>query len=380
MSIKNVILLLAEDRIIDRELVRGIARYANLQSANRWVFYHELERKTPLAKLKKWKADGIIARNYDYETTVNLTKFGLPIITRGLQINNYPYIAANENAIATLAARHFQERGFQHLAYIGITLPWSMERGDAFREKCKNFCDAFYIFQRGVKKAKGYNQKEIEKMAGWLKTLPKPVGIFVCNDDAAGAVTEACKLTGIIIPKEVAILGVDNDTYICELSDPPLSSIALNFENVGYAAAKALDSYMSGKTVEEKKILLEPTHIVSRQSTNILAVKDHEIIKALNFIRQNVKKLIQVNDVVAATNVSRRYLERRFKNAIHRSICDEIRYCKVTLISEMLSETTLSISDISMSLGFSNTKHFARYFCKAAGITPLAYRKKYGRI
>jgi|SRR3989339_1791709 len=380
MPIKNVILLLEEDRVIDRDLARGIAKYANFQSAGKWAFYHTLEKKIPSAEPKKWKADGIIAYNPNDKAAQKIIKLGIPSVTRGLQIDNYSYIVADENAIASLAASHFQDRGFKHLAYIGRANDWSRERGNAFQKKCQNFCEDFYAFQHRSAKDKGFNKKEIENMTGWLKSLPKPVGVFACNDDLARAAIEACKLTGILIPQEVAILGVDNDTYICELSDPPLSSIALNFENVGYIAARALDSYMSGMDVKEKKILIEPTHIVFRQSTNILAIEDCEIAKALNFIRQNTKKIIQVDDVAAATNLSRRSLERRFKIVLHRSISDEIRFCHVTLISQMLVETKLSISDICTSFGFSNTKHFARYFSKAAGITPLAYRKKYGHI
>lgn len=171
------------------------------------------------------------------------------------------------------------------------------------------------------------------------------------------------------------MIGVDNDPMICEIGDPPLTSIALNVESAGYEAAKLLDQLINKKKIVGKQIMVNPSHIVQRQSSDILAVNDTEVALAIQYIRNNTKNKILVKDVVETTNISRRTLEKRFRKTIHRSIYDEIRLVRVELISKLLIETNLPISQITSFFNFTDVEHISRYFKKEKGIGLREFRK-----
>ena len=218
---------------------------------------------------------------------------------------------------------------------------------------------------------------ELCAIASWLDSVPKPIAVMACNDNRARHVIEACKIIGLNVPEQVAVIGANNDETICELSDPPLSSVALNTEKAGYEAAELLDRLMAGEKMAEQQIVVEPTHVVSRQSTDILAIKDTEVNKAISFIRQNFKKPIQVADVVEATILSRRMLQKRFRTELRHTIVQEIRQARVKEIVRLLMETNKPILQITKEMGYINYEHISRYFRQVTGMSLLAYRKHY---
>jgi LacI family transcriptional regulator len=191
-------------------------------------------------------------------------------------------------------------------------------------------------------------------------------------------VIEACKSVNLKIPQEVAVLGFDNDEFSCRLSNPPLSSIDHSMERAGYEAAAMLDKLMHGRKMKNQIISVKPLYVVTRQSTNILAIEDTDVAKAIRFIRSNSNKFIQVSDVVNETTVSQRVLLRKFKKLTGNTINDEILYSRIDHICRMLVESKLSISQIALQAGYSDINHISRLFKKIRGITPLDYRKKYG--
>lgn len=202
---------------------------------------------------------------------------------------------------------------------------------------------------------------------------------MTCDDEQGRHAIEACKIAGLHVPEQVAIIGVDNDELVCALSYPPLSSVAPNTERAGYEAAELLDKMMAGKKMKNKNIIVHPTHIMTRQSTDILTIEDHEVAEAVRFIRQHAKEPIQVTDVVNAIALSRRVLERRFRKVLNRSVLAEIRRVRIETVAQMLVETDLSISQIALTLGYPDVKNIARYFRREKEMSLLAYRKKYGR-
>ena len=212
-------------------------------------------------------------------------------------------------------------------------------------------------------------------MCKWLKDLPKPVGIFACNDDRGQHVLEVCKLINLKVPEEVAVLGVDNDPLICELEDPPLASIALNVESAGFAAAKLLDRLINKKKIVGKQIMVKPSHVVQRQSSDILAVDDSEVASAIKYIKNNARNKILVKDIVGTTGISRRTLEKRFQKTVHRSIYNEIQQVRVELISKLLIETDLPISQITALFNFTDVEHVSRFFKREKGIGLREFRK-----
>jgi LacI family transcriptional regulator len=212
-------------------------------------------------------------------------------------------------------------------------------------------------------------------LLGWLKSLPKPVGLMACNDICGREVLQACAAAGLRVPDEVAVVGVDNDELMCELSNPPLSSIALDVENAGYEAARLLDSLMSGHLAGERIVQVEPVYVVTRQSSEIMAPHDPSVATALQFIRNHAGQPIGVPHVVEHAGVSRRTLERRFLSALGRSISSEITQCRLERAKRLLLETDLPSHRVAAGAGFGTIKTFNRVFRRAAGVSPQRFRQ-----
>ena len=330
--------------------------------------------------LEDWKADGIIARISDLKKFKKILskKIAIIAVPTKNKIVGLPHIVSNETKVSEIAAEHLLERGFTNFGFCGFDgAYWSQIRSQKFCETVAQAGHKTYIFKSDSRRCKPSWSHELRNMADWLSSLPKPIGIMACNDNRARHVIEACKIAGLHVPEEAAVIGVNNDDTICELSDPPFSSVALNTDKAGYEAAELLDRLMAGEKMAEQEIVVEPTHIVSRQSTDILAIKDEEVAKAISFIRRNVRRPIQVTDVVAATALSRRTIQKRFRTTLKRSILQEIKRVRIQEIIRLLMETHMSVSEIAVTMGYSGPEHISRYFHKATGMSLLAYRKRY---
>src|SRR3990172_1234992 len=373
---KRVVLLLESSREFGRQLIIGIAHYARLNGP--WSFYKEpTDLKSSIPHLTNWKPDGIIMR--DSLITKELLKLKIPTILaihNSSYPKNLPVIKTDSSSIAKLASEHLIEKGLKNFAFCGFNnYDWSKERRFYFNRFISEagYKTHNYILPKRIKKNDWENEQQ--HVSNWIKTLPKPVGIFACNDDRGQHILEVCKLIDLKVPEDVAVVGVDNDPMICEIGDPPLTSIALNVESAGYEAAKLLDGLIEKKKISKRQILVSPSHIVQRQSSNILAVDNAEVALAIRYIRNNAKNKILVKDVVKTTGISRRALERRFRKTIHRSIYDEIKLVRIEWISKLLIESDLSISKITSLFNFTDVEHISRYFKKEKGIGLREFRK-----
>jgi len=373
---KRIILLLETSRAFGRQLIIGIARYSRLNGP--WSFYKEpIDLKSSVPHLTTWKPDGIIMR--DSLITKELLKLRIPTILaihNSSYPKNLPVIKTDSSSIAKMASEHLIEKGLKNFAFCGFNnYDWSKERRFYFNRFISEagYKTHNYILPKRIKKNDWENEQQ--HVSNWIKTLPKPVGIFACNDDRGQHILEVCKLIDLKVPEDVAVVGVDNDPMICEIGDPPLTSIALNVESAGYEAAKLLDGLIEKKKISKRQILVSPSHIVQRQSSNILAVDNAEVALAIRYIRNNAKNKILVKDVVKTTGISRRALERRFRKTIHRSIYDEIKLVRIEWISKLLIESDLSISKITSLFNFTDVEHISRYFKKEKGIGLREFRK-----
>jgi len=389
-KIPKIILLIEGDRGFGRDLLSGIAKYSRLHGP--WSFYREppffrdLGRKRKiLYRIKNWGADGIITRHVAEIEDIIAT--GVPTIIAASTnegtpqgILDYPTITTDNIAIGKMAAQHLLERGFTRFAYCGFEeIQWSVQRGESFAQKVAQAGHKTNIYMRSKSRTLRSWDAEQVLVADWLKSLPTPSGIMTCTDDRSQQVVEACKLVGLRVPEDVAIIGVDNDRLVCNLSNPPLSSVALATERSGYEAAELLDKLISGTKIAGQNIVISPTNVVTRQSTDILAIEDSEVATAVRFIREHAKETIQVQDVVNAVTLSRRGLEKRFRRVLGRSVLTEIRRVRVGQVARMLAETNLPVSQIAFALGFDGVDHIARYFRREKGLSPLKYRKEYGQ-
>jgi LacI family transcriptional regulator len=292
------------------------------------------------------------------------------------RFGDLPVVTTDCRSIVQLAAEHLLNKGLKHFAYCGIDeFHWSENRKHYFRDIMKDAGFAIHVYERPRSRKIRSWEDEQSSIEEWLATLPKPIGIMTCNDDRGQHVLEACKIRGFRIPEDVACIGVDNDALLCDLSDPPLTSVALNYESAGYYMAELLDRLMKGEPMQGQEIYVRATHVVVRQSTDILAIDDANVAAAIRFIRQNARKKIFVDDVVFQTSLSRRSLEGHFREVIHRSIQEEIRRVRTEQISKMLIETNMPISEITSVFNFTDVEHISRYFRREKGVGPREYRK-----
>ena len=384
-KIRKVILLITPSREFTRGLLRGIAKYSRIQGL--WAFYRPLDYREPKGKerllplMKTWDPDGILMR--EPHKIEEIIAMGVPAISCPYTRAKIPGIAnimTDHISVGKMGAEHLLKRGFQRFAYCGFDdWWWSRKRGESYDKTVAGAGYSTYFYKQPKAKTKRTWDKELPIIADWLLTLPKPIGLMACNDDRGEWVIEACKIAGLSVPDEIAIIGVDNDQLICDLCNPPLSSIVLNVEKAGYEAAALLDKMMAGEKIDNSEIHIQPTHVAVRQSTDSLAIDDSDVVAAIRFIRQHSKDVIQVNDVVNVVTLSRRVLEKRFRSILGHSIHDEIRRVRVEQIIQMLAETEMSISEIAQVLGFPDVAHVSRYFSKEKGMSPLTYCKKYLR-
>jgi len=376
IRMKRIVLLVETSREFGRQLIMGIARYARLHGP--WTFYKEpIGLKFSIPHLTRWKPDGIIMR--DSLIDRELLKLRIPTILAihdSSYPRNLPVIRTDSRSIARMASAHLLQKGFTRFAFCGFdNYEWSDQRKKYFIQFNGEAGHDTHVYSPTKSRRSVDWEDEQRSLFDWIKALPKPVGMLTCNDDRGQHILEVCKQTGFRVPDDVAVLGVDNDPMICEIADPPLSSVALNVESAGYESAKLLNEMINNRRLEGRQITVSPTHVVQRQSTDILAVNDPEVASAVRFIKENAKNKMLVSDVVRATRVSRRNLEQRFQKILHRSVYDEIRQCRVEWISRLLIETDLPISRITSIFNFTDVEHISRYFKKEKGIGLREFRK-----
>lgn len=368
-KVPRVAVFVETSRAFGRNFIRGLTKYSRIHGP--WIFYTEpRDLNISGSLIKNIEVDGIIMRNSPLAD--NLVKKRIPLIYvlhYPTKKKGIPIVKTDNKKIANAALEHFLGLGYSNFGFCGFSeFEWSAERLQYFRELTESFGYSVHDYSSDVIDEYSDWKKDQKKLAAWLKSLPKPIGIIACNDDRGHHVLEACKLAKLRVPEDVAVLGVDNDELICEMSDPPLSSIALNTENAGYETAEMLNKLMNKKRITELEIQVQPTHIVARQSTDIFAVTDQEVIKALKYIYANLSNRLSVNSIVNVTSLNRRSLECRFKKYLGRTIMEEVRRKRAETLTKYLVETELSISEICRSLDYTDISHISRYFKKEKGI------------
>lgn len=378
----KIVLLINPSRQYTRGILRGIAEFARLQGL--WTFYRPLEYREAKAEqrlvevLQRLCPDGIFMREPPQAKAI--IEMGIPTVCFPYSretIEGVVNVVTNHQTVARMAADHLLSLGLSHFAYCGFDdWWWSRRRRDSFRARIGQAGFEAEVYASSGAASERTWDKELPHIMSWLRRLPKPVGVMACNDDRGELVIEACKAEGLKVPDEVAVVGVDNDTLICDLCSPRLSSVAWTLEKAGYEAAETLDRMIKGTEKGRPTLWIHPTHVVARQSTDVLAMEDEDVVAALRHIRRCGQLSIGVQQVVERTGLSRRALEQRFRKALGRSIHDEIERVRLELIMQMLAETQKSVGEIAGVLGFPDAAHVSRLFRKAKGISPTTYRRQ----
>jgi LacI family transcriptional regulator len=372
-----------------QELIAGITEY--IQNKEDWqLIVWPSSSQQSLSFLKQRGCKGAFASIQTATEAKELLQTGMPIIAVSTlqRTANLPFISANSEQVAQVACEYLLKKNFENFAFFGLTQErWSHERMEYFSSCLSHTGHKTYVFKKRQIPITNditffiklwINTKlnpEQQELTEWLKQLPKPIAILASCDMLACHLSNASKQAGLNTPDKVAILGVNNDQAICNICDPPLSSIALDFKKAGYDAAKLLDKIISGQeTMHGQCIDIQPTHIETRGS---FAIDDSDIVQvALKYIKQNSNKPLQVNDVANQVCISKRSLQLKFQKAIGKPIHEEIVLAHFEVAKAMLVETDLPIDEIAARSGFQYTSNMRRAFKQITGLLPQKYRKQ----
>jgi LacI family transcriptional regulator len=376
----HVALLVETSSITGRRILQGIASY--LRSHPPWsVFVEQRALETvPPRWLETWRGDGIISRwnNPDFAASVRKARVPAIDLTHRGPLIGLPRIASEDRVIGRLAAEHLLERGFRALAFCGFTgIRWSTRRKESFLGALGETGEAGHVYESpwGGPDARSWEQDQTA-IGRWLKHLPKPVGVMACNDVRGLHVLDACRRVGLHVPEEVAVIGVDDDPLLCELCDPPLSSVIPNMERIGYEAAELLDRLMAGEEADFEERLVPPLGLATRLSTDVLAIDDARVVAAVRFIRTHACHGITVGDVLGHTPLSRTALERQFRRYLGRSPQAEIRAVQLKRVRQLLAETDLKMDRIAELAGFEYPQYLNTVFKRELGLTPGQFRRE----
>jgi LacI family transcriptional regulator len=378
----RVALMLATDLASSRAILRGISVYSE-RAQRHWIARVGQARDGTLEELAAWKPDGIIAKIYNESTARRVAALRVPFVnTTNIANLAAPRVAVDDLAIGRLAAQHLLERGFKSFAYVGFTQQQSPQsRHTAFVDELKKqgFASRSYTGFDLLPFRAGEVWGAVDlKFRRWLLTLPKPVAVFAYHDFLAWEVAQVCHTLQLKMPEELALLGVDDDELFCRLAHPPISSIAYPADRIGFEAAATLDRMMRGRAAPRGPVLIPPTGIVVRQSTDIIANADQDLVRAMRYIRTNLALPITVRSILLEVPVSRRLLEEKFRRVLGRSPLQEIHRVRIERARFLLSSSRMSIFEIAKQCGFSTPEHFAVIFRASSGCAPRDYRRNHG--
>jgi LacI family transcriptional regulator len=379
----EVALIIDPGQTYDRRIIRGVAAYVQKYRRD-WSLYVEDDLVARLPDLKAWAGDGIVANFDDRRIAQAVKSLGVPVVGVGGGYGYYeddsdiPYVRTDNRAIARLAAEHLIDLGFRRFAFCSEpptrTNGFVRERADAFTEFIAEAGFECEVFAGRYSPAKQWRRSQAA-LQKWLERLARPIGMMACTDARARHVMMACRVAGLRVPDDIAIVGVDNDDIMCELTQPPLTSIEQGAMRVGFEAAALLDEMMAGKKPHRHSTTAPPERLVARQSTDVMAVADEDVAEAIRYIRQHACDPIQVRDVLEVARMSRSTLEARFRETIGRSIHAEIRRVQIEAARRLLITTNMPIKEVVQRVGVSSVQYFTAMIRHATGQTPGEIRK-----
>ncbi len=382
---KRVILMIDTTESYGRNLIRGISRYSDVFGP--WSlckmplsFKEKNGIKGLIEFARNWGAHGIIGRFYTQKEVRQLVEAGLYLIAIDYKelFNEISNISGDYQLSGRMAAEYFLSKGYKNFGYYGtMDTVWSREREVGFNSVLNK--KGFKVERYAPKAFSTDNfwYYNLNPLIEWLEDIKKPAALFTCDDNRAEHILEAAKIAKISVPEELAILGVDNDEVICRYTNPTLSSIQQNEEIGGYQAAQLMDEMIRSNTLIKQDIVLESVQIITRQSSDISAISDEHVKAALAYIQDHLGNNITVGDLLPVAGLSRRALEKRFMNVLGRSVYKEVQRQRMERVITLLLESDLSINEISMKCGYTDSKNLSRLFSSLHHVTPLQYRKKH---
>lgn len=362
-----------------RRLIEGVLSFTRMHEP--WDVWLEPRGQSESLRLPKgWSGDGIIARVSTPSMAKELQRQDAPVVNvSGIRLPgaDFPRVFTDNDGFARLAVDHFVDRGIRNIAYIGLpSRAYSMARQEAVQRACDVVGCNFEVYRpsRGVD-ATGAWERDRASLGKWLQKLPKPTGILAWGVRRGSDVIEEAVHHRIRVPEEVAVLG-DNDDLLCEAVQPSMSGVIVPSEQIGLQAAEMLEKLMHGKPVATREIALSPTGIVDRASTDLLAIDDDDVADAIRLIRNHASNQLTVKDVADRLAMGRRSLERRFQEALRRTIGEEITRVRLERAKFLLATTEMPVPDVARASGYGSPEYLATVIKGETGLTPRQYRKQ----
>ncbi len=357
-------------------MLRGVRAF--MGSHDNWAVHLTEQGRGahPPRWLKRWEGDGIIARIENASIEAAVREKSVPIVNvsaSGLGRGLHTFISDSAE-VGRYAAEHLLERGLEHYGYLGDSrFVWSAEHGKHFRRHLRKAGFSCSIFPTRLADGGDWKREQL-RIGKWIQALPKPVGIMVNYDIRGQQLLDVCRDRGIRVPDEVAVIGQHNDELLCELCEPPLSSVIPNPRRTGFEAASTLNSLMGGRHERGRIHRIQPLGVATRRSTDVVAVEDRQLAFALKYIRENACQGISVADVLRRQPMSRTLLERKFKQYLRRTPLEEINRHRLSRAKELLGRTRLPMATIAERAGFSTAEYFSAVFKKWTGLSPARFR------
>jgi LacI family transcriptional regulator len=377
----HIALTVNKARMYGRGILQGVADYVELYGP--WSIFLDAYATGALSRdwLRRWRGDGILAYAGDRQVIERLLRSGIPCVEiyGVVEDRRLPRVGCDDRAIGRLAALHLLERELRHFAYCGFAgIGWAENRRLGFANAVADagFSCACYYDLRDKRVPRVW-EKAQQALAGWIASVPKPVGLMSATDLHAQQVLDACRRAGVAVPEEVAVVGVDNDDDLCRLCDPPLSSVINNSRLIGFEGARLLARLMAGEVRARhvEPILIAPLGVVARGSTDITAIEDRQTAEAASFIRKHACDGIQVRDVARAIHRSRATLYRVFRQTLNRCPKEEILRVQLERAKTLLAQTRHTLDEVARLTGFNDASYFCVVFKREVGMTAGAYRR-----
>jgi len=377
----RIVLLIDKSESYDRGLIQGIIKYSNLSEP--WDFFLAGPDYTVVANKKKfikkiidWNPDCIILNDRFLLSDFNNLDVPILVIPSRHKLQGAINIIADDHKIGELGANYFIDKGFRNFAFYGSDqIFWSFERKISFK---KTVLSSGLVFFEAESLLNDEWQKNPQQLIPWLQVLPKPIAIMACSDEFGVHLIKASQMAQQKVPEEISILGVDNDEFVCNLYGLPMSSIDQDSEAVGFTVAQCIRAILVGGKKQQSEIVGSNFRVVTRLSTDIFAIEDHQLQIALAFIQHNsVNRMLTVDEIVNETFLSRRLLEIRFRKMLDRSILQEIKRVRINIICQNMVQTDNPINKIAYDMGFNSIASFSSSFKKEMNVSPTEYRKQF---
>ncbi|HEV7298305.1 MAG TPA: substrate-binding domain-containing protein [Tepidisphaeraceae bacterium] len=384
MALARVALLIERYPGYQEQVLRGVRHYAT--PSVDWLCQAVRPAQHLLAHVQEWGPEGIILGTSDEAIRQRVLDLGRPVVEVFQWLNpseRCPRIGLKDTQVGRLAAEHFLDRGYRSFGFIrGRTHAHFVRlREQGFADTLSEAGRTYAVYQQ-PEGDEEFNPGVLWSDGGphlrdWVLELPKPVAVFALSDNWALRLLETCRMADVQVPEQVAVVGVDDDDILCLLAQPRLSSVATAAERIGYEAAALLDRMMHGAPLPDRDLLLPPVGVVTRQSSDAVAVGDPDVAAVLRLIHAAQPVRVDVAAVLAAVPVPRRTLERRFRAAVGRGIAEEMRRVRLDRAKRLLATSDDDMPAIAAAAGFGDAAKLSAAFRTSFDVTPSSYRHQF---